>query len=275
MSARLTQERFVGPEWIFERKLDGIRLIAFKDGAEVRLYSRSRKLQHVPSIREAVAGLPARQVILDGEMTWEGVEYHIFDVLWLDGRALTALPLEQRQEKLRALPLAPPLFRVEALEDPEPWERARREGWEGVIAKRRGSPYEHRRSPHWLKMKCEITADLVIGGFTEPKGKRIGLGALLLGCYDQGELVFAGKVGTGLDNRQLADLRSLLAAAEISAPPFTRGVGLPRRDAHWVRPEIVARVAFIEWTAHRKLRHPRLLEIRGAVPPEAAIWTKR
>jgi bifunctional non-homologous end joining protein LigD len=131
-----------------------------------------------------------------------------------------------------------------------------------VIAKRRGSPYEHRRSPLWLKMKCEASQELVVGGFTDPQGSRVGLGALLVGYFEQADLVFAGKIGTGFDTRLLLDLRARLDALEIRASPFTRAVGLPRLRAHWVRPEIVVQVAFIEWTVNRKLRHPRLLGVR-------------
>ena len=163
---------------------------------------------------------------------------------------------------LESLPLEPPLQRVSALDDAEPWERARREGWEGVVAKRRDSTYEQRRSPHWLKMKCEATQELVVGGFTDPQGRRVGLGALLVGYFEGDDFVFAGKVGTGFDTKLLLELRARLDALEIPAPPFTRAKGLPRLRAHWVRPEIVVQVAFIEWTVHGKLRHPRLLGIR-------------
>jgi bifunctional non-homologous end joining protein LigD len=264
MAATLTQERFTGPEWIFERKYDGIRLIAFKQGPNVRLFSRNRLPQHHPSIVEAIAKLPVDDLILDGEVAWssDNPDYHVFDILWLAGRSVTSLPLDARRELLSALPLRPPLQRVTALEDLKPWERARDEGWEGVIAKRRDSPYEHRRSQHWLKMKCEATQEFVVGGFTDPQGKRAGLGALLVGYFEQEEFVFAGKVGTGFDTKLLIGLRATLDALEIAEPPFTRFVGLPRLRAHWVRPAIVVQVAFIEWTVHGKLRHPRLLGVR-------------
>ncbi len=263
MAATLTQERFAGPGWIFERKFDGIRLLAFKNGAEVKLYSRNRLPQNIPRLADAIARLPARDLVLDGEVTWdrEGA-YHVFDIMWLDGRDVTSLPLESRLALLDDLALAPPLRRVARLEDPEPWERARAEGWEGVIAKRRGSPYEHRRSPHWLKMKCEATQELVVGGFTDPQGKRVGLGALLVGYFEGDDFVFAGRVGTGFDTKLLVDLRGRLDALEIHRSPFTKAVGLPRLRAHWVRPEVVVHVAFIEWTVHGKLRHPRLLGVR-------------
>jgi bifunctional non-homologous end joining protein LigD len=269
MAATLTRDRFTGPEWIFERKLDGIRLLAFKQGSAVRLLSRNRLEQnrHYPDFVAALRALRVRDAILDGEAlgVWGGaseIGYHLFDVLWLDGRDLTPLPLEQRRELLARLPLRPPLQLVERVDDPEPWARACREGWEGVIAKRRDSPYEHRRSPHWLKMKCEASQELVVGGFTEPEGKRRGLGALLVGYYAADELVFAGKVGTGFDTRLLLQLRERLDALELPATPFTRAQGLPRQRVHWVRPELVVQVAFMEWTAHGKLRHPRLVGVR-------------
>ena len=263
MAATLTQERFSGPDWIFERKFDGIRLLAFRNGADVRLFSRNRLLQHYPSVARAIAELPVREIILDGEAAWGGAEaYHVFDIVWLDGRNLAALPLEERRGILDSLPLRPPLRRVGTLEGPAPWERACREGWEGVIAKRRGSPYEHRRSPHWLKMKCEATQELVVGGFTDPQGSRVGLGALLVGYFEGEDFVFAGKVGTGFDNRMLLELRARLDAIQIPTSPFTRAAALPRLRAHWVRPDVVVQVGFIEWTVHGKLRHPRLLAIR-------------
>jgi bifunctional non-homologous end joining protein LigD len=272
MAATLTQERFAGSDWVFERKLDGIRLLAFKNGGEVRLLSRNRLPQALPRIAAAVSALPAQQVILDGEATWEhDAAYHVFDILWLDGRDVTALPFEERRALLDALPLEPPLHRVAALDDAQPWERARAEGWEGVIAKRRGSRYEHRRSPHWLKMKCELSQELVVGGFTDPQGARVGLGALLVGYFEGEDFAFAGKIGTGFDTKLLLDLRARLDRLEIPQSPFTRATGLPRLRAHWVRPEIVVQVAFIEWTIHGKLRHPRLLRVRFDKPAHEVV----
>jgi bifunctional non-homologous end joining protein LigD len=269
MAATLTRERFAGPGWVFERKLDGIRLLAFKDGPRVRLLSRNRLPQNAayPQYERAVAALPVDQVILDGEATgWFGqreeIGYHVFDILWLNGRDLTTLTLDARRALLDALPLGAPLLAVPRLDDDRPWERAASDGWEGVIAKRRDAPYEHRRSPHWLKMKCEASQELVVGGFTDPQGKRVGLGALLVGFFDGQDLVFAGKVGTGPDNKTLLDIRRRLDALEISATPFTRATGLPRLRVHWVRPELVVQVAFMEWTGHDKLRHPRLVGVR-------------
>jgi bifunctional non-homologous end joining protein LigD len=263
MAATLTQERFTGPDWSFERKFDGIRLLAYKSGGDVRLYSRNRLPQHLPAVAAAIANLPVDDVVLDGEMTWDGCRtYHVFDVLWLHGRDVTSLPLEERRALLARLPFEPPMQRVGLIDDPEPWDRARRERWEGVVAKRRGSPYEHRRSKLWLKMKCERAQEFVVGGFTDPRGSRTGLGALLVGYYSGGDFVFAGKIGTGFDTKLLLDLRARLDAIELMTSPFTQGKGLPRLRAHWVRPELVVQVGFIEWTVHGKLRHPRLLGIR-------------
>jgi bifunctional non-homologous end joining protein LigD len=276
MAATRTQERFTDPAWLFEQKLDGIRLLAFRDRDDVRLLTRNRLPRHLPHVAAAIARLPVEDVILDGESTWGGdgrVAYHVFDILWLNGRSTTALPLTGRYALLDELPLAPPLGRVARVHSAKPWEQACSEGWEGVIAKRLDSPYEHRRSKSWLKMKCELTQRLVVGGFTDPQKSRIGLGALLVGYYDGADFVFAGKVGTGFDNDLLLSLRERLDSIEIDTPPFTRAVGLPRVRAHWVRPEIVVDVAFIEWTEHDKLRHSRLLAICDDAAPHAVART--
>ena len=266
MAATLTQERFTGPEWIFERKFDGIRLLAFKHGSDVRLFSRNRLPLNgsYPHVVQAIANLPVHDVILDGEATggWGALgraEYYVFDVLWLDGRDVTALPLDERRALLGQLPLHLPLEQVVTLDDPKPWERACAEGWEGVIAKRRDSTV--RASPLEALAEDEVRGDprFVVGGFTDPQGKRVGLGALLVGYFDKDDLCFAGKIGTGFDNALLLELRARLDGLEIPKTPFTKAKGLPRLRAHWVRPEIVVEVGFIEWTGHGKLRHPRLL----------------
>ena len=295
MAATLTQERFNGPEWIFERKFDGIRLLAYKQGSRVELFSRNRLPQTLPALSSAIAKLPHQELILDGEIDWHGpTAYHVFDILWLDGRDLTNLPLEERRALLRKLPLSAPLHRVIELHDEAPWERAQKHGWEGVIAKRHDSIYEQRRSPNWLKMKCELAQEFVVGGFTEPQGKRVGLGALLVGYYEGDDFVFAGKIGTGFNAKLLLDLRAQLDKLEIDAPPFTKAVGLPRNtksqqrvrrlaqssalstqysalSTHWVRPEVVVQVGFIQWTKHNKLRHPRLLGFRKDKHPREVV----
>jgi bifunctional non-homologous end joining protein LigD len=263
MAATLTQDRFSGAEWSFERKFDGIRLLAYKRGKRVELFSRNHLPQTMPGVAEAVGRLPVTDAILDGEVAWDGhSSYHVFDILWLNGRSVTDLPLEERRALLRELPFAPPMRRVQLLTGEHPWKRAEAEGWEGVIAKRRGSPYEHRRSKHWLKMKNEASQELVVGGFTDPRGSRVGLGALLVGYYDGDDFVFAGKLGTGFDTAMLKELRARFDQAELPASPFTKGTGLPKLRTHWVKPQVVVQVAFTEWTRHGKLRHPRLIAIR-------------
>jgi len=297
MAATLTQERFDGPEWSFERKFDGIRLLAYKNGKQVELFSRNHLPQNLPAVSQAVRNLPHDQLILDGEITWGRGEltYHIFDIMWIDGRDVMSLLLEERRRLLREMNLQAPLSQVAEMKVSEPgavrgprasssrgvqdatgssddyhdapWEYAREKGWEGVIAKRRGSIYEQRRSRNWLKMKCELAQEFVVGGFTDPQGKRVGLGALLVGYYEDADFVFAGKMGTGFNTNLLLDLRAQLDQIEIAKPPFTKAVGLPRLRAHWVQPKIVVQVGFIQWTGNNKLRHPRLLGVRHDKDP--------
>jgi bifunctional non-homologous end joining protein LigD len=264
MAATLTQERFASDEWTFERKYDGIRGIAYKQGRDVKLYSRNQLLQHNPAVVAAIAALDAREVILDGELSWREQKnaYDVFDILWLNGRDLTQLTLDERRAILKTLELRPPLRRVAELKGDKPWERACAEGWEGVIAKRRDSKYEHRRSKAWLKMKCEASQELVVGGFTDPLGSRQGFGALLVGYYDGDDFVYAGKVGTGFDTRMLVELRGKFDKIEIPKPPFTKAIGLPKVRAHWVKPQVVVQVSFMEWTGDGKMRHSRLIGIR-------------
>jgi bifunctional non-homologous end joining protein LigD len=273
MAATLTQERFNGPEWSFERKFDGIRLLAYKKGKQVELFSRNRLPQNLPAVAQAISNLPHDQLILDGEITWGRghLTYHVFDIMWIDGREVMSLPLEERREQLDQLKLSPPLRRVTELPNECAFERAQAEGWEGVIAKLRGSIYEQRRSRNWLKMKCELAQEFVVGGFTDPQGKRVGLGALLVGYYDGDDFVFAGKIGTGFNTKLLLDLRAQLDQIEIEKPPFTKAVGLPRLRAHWVHPQLVVQVGFIQWTKHNKLRHPRLLRVRHDKDPREVV----
>jgi ATP-dependent DNA ligase len=273
MAATLTQERFNGPEWSFERKFDGIRLLAYKKGKQVELFSRNRLPQNLPAVSRAIASLAHDQLVLDGEITWGRghLTYHVFDIMWIDGREVMSLPLETRRELLSRLKLTSPLRQVTELPNESAFERAQAEGWEGVIAKLHGSIYEQRRSRNWLKMKCELAQEFVVGGFTDPQGKRVGLGALLVGYYDGDDFVFAGKIGTGFNTKLLLDLRAQLDQIEIEKPLFTKAVGLPRLRAHWVHPQVVVQIGFIQWTKHHKLRHPRLLGLRHDKNPREVV----
>ena len=287
MLATLTDKRFDDPDWMFERKLDGFRFLAFVDAGEASLLTRNRIRHRFPAIEAALLAQGIDDFIVDGEVVWgdgfrsggdEDARYAVFDIVRLEGHDVTALPLTARKELLReqlvpvgALTLVDPL--------PEDgvaaYERACREGWEGVMAKRRDSVYEHKRSRNWLKMKCDKSQELVIGGFTDPSGQRVGFGALLVGYYDGDDLVFAGKVGTGFNTALLRDLHARLLAMETSTPPFTRGTGLPKKGAHWVRPELVADAAFMEWTSEGKLRHPRFVRLRDDKSPRDVVRESR
>lgn len=269
MAATLTDLRFNGPEWTFERKLDGIRMLAFKKGRQVRLLSRNKLVltDQYPEVVAAIAALPISNAIFDGEATWAwgrqgDADYHVFDLLWLNGKLTTGKTLAERRALLAGITFAGPVALVKPLKGDAPWARACEQGWEGVIAKRLDSVYEHRRSRAWLKMKCEASQELVVGGFTDPQGSRVGLGALLVGYFEGRDFVFAGKVGTGFTDALLKELREKFDRLKQPESPFTRSTGLPKLRAHWVKPEVVVQVAFTEWTVHGKLRHPRLLGLR-------------
>jgi DNA ligase D-like protein (predicted ligase) len=188
---------------------------------------------------------------------------YLFDLLRLDDNDLTGLPLRTRKSFLRRTfefhgPLRYTQHRNERGE--ELFREACEKGWEGLIAKRGDSRYAGGRSGDWLKFKCSREQELVIGGFTPPKGSRRHLGALLVGYYQAGELRYAGKVGTGFSEKALAELGAKLEALSAPSCPFT-GEGIPR-DGHWVEPRLVGQFAFSEWTREGKLRHPRYLGLR-------------
>ena len=285
MKAVLTTERFSDPDWIFERKLDGIRCVAIRDGGAVRLLSRNDLSMNgrYPEIAEALDGQERTRFVVDGEVvaadgTFAGLAegrprlYYVFDVLWLDGEDVRDRPLRERKALLRdALrwddPIRMTSYRVEAGE--ELFAQACAEGWEGVIAKRFDSPYTSKRSKDWLKFKCEQGQELVIGGFTAPRGSRTDLGALLVGVYDGDELRYAGKVGTGFNRATLRDLAERLEPLRREDSPF---VDAPRfRDATWVEPELVGQIGFAEWTSAGRLRHPRFQGLRFDKPASKVV----
>jgi bifunctional non-homologous end joining protein LigD len=284
MKAVLTDERFSDSGWIFERKLDGIRCIAVRDGGRVRLLSRNDiamngRYPEVASALEAQAGrfaVDGEIVAFDGDetsfakLTRRGIEsvpvfFYVFDVLWVEGCDVRALPLRTRKRLLRrTLEFRDPLRATAHRNDDGEafYEEACRKGWEGIIAKRADSPYAARRSRDWLKFKCGRGQELVIGGYTEPRGTRIELGALLLGYYEDGALRYAGKVGTGFDRPTLRDLGARLRALRRPDPPFADPEAIRERGVTWVEPELVAQVGFAEWTRDGRLRHPRYLGLR-------------
>jgi len=301
MKAKLIARPFDDPEWVFERKLDGIRALVHRDGDEVTLTSRTGNdlSPSYPELVEALAADAATDFLADGEIVaFDGsrtsfaklqgrmhvrdprpalisgipVFLYLFDLLRFDGHDLTGLPLRARKGALRrALSFQGPVrytpHRNERGEDF--FGEACAKGWEGLIAKRADSPYRHTRSGDWLKVKCSREQELVIGGFTAPQGSRRHFGALLVGYYEGEELRYAGKVGTGFDQRTLAALGAELEALEIPESPFSRD-GLPPQ-ARWVQPRLVGQFAFSEWTRDGKLRHPSYLGLRDDKPPREVV----
>ncbi len=301
MLATLVDEAFSDPDWIYERKLDGQRVLAFRDGDEVRLLSRNRESAATafPEIVEALAAVDLERFVIDGEVVaFEGdvtsfqrlqgrihvadpdearatgiaVHLYCFDVLHADGHDVGDVPLRDRKRLLRSMfdwddPIR---FTPHRNAEGEAYlEEACDRGWEGLIAKDATAPYVHARSRRWQKFKCVHRQELVIGGFTDPRGERIGFGALLVGHHRDGDLVYAGKVGTGFDEETLADLGARLADLEVDASPFD--VGGPPDDAHWIRPELVAEIGFTEWTSAGRLRHPRFLGLRTDKDPADVV----
>ena len=280
MKAVLTAERPAGPEWIFERKLDGIRCLAVKAGGGTRLYSRNQLSlndRYAP-LAAALDADPADGFVIDGEAVafvggrdrfgggGEGGElfYYVFDVLVADGRDVRPLPLERRRRVLEGvLRWNDPLRMTEQMggDGAALLADACRDGWEGLIAKRLGTPYVSARSRDWLKLKCTRAQELVIGGFTAPRGARTDLGALLVGHFEGDRLRYAGKVGTGFTRATLRELAGRLAPLVRDTSPFEPEKGIPRA-ATWVEPAIVAQIAFMEWTPDGRLRHPSFLGLR-------------
>jgi bifunctional non-homologous end joining protein LigD len=294
MLAKLVSDPPSDEGWVYERKLDGLRCIAVKSGDRVDLWSRSQQSfsGRFGGIVAAVGRLSAGDVVLDGEIVaLEGDRtsfsllqrpgstakpmLYVFDVLHVGGDDVRSRPLLERKTLLGQVVRGTSsgvVRRVRHVEgDPVALlGEACAEGWEGLIAKRAGGIYRSGRSSDWLKLKCSASQELVIGGWTEPRGARSHFGALLVGHYDDEGLRYAGKVGTGFDSATLADLYRRMAARERPTSPFVDRVR--ERSAHWTEPELVANFAFTEWTGDGKLRHPRY---EGLRPDKQARSVKR
>jgi DNA ligase D-like protein (predicted ligase) len=300
MKAVLSDRPFSDPNWVFERKLDGERCGALRRSGRVRLLSRTGQVLNstYPELVDALA-VDGPDLLIDGEVVaFDGrrssferlqqrigirdaerarrspvrVYYYLFDVLEMDGEDLRKLPLLERKRHLRAAIV----FRNGLRYTPhvrgdgeKAFRVACQRGWEGVIAKRADGSYVATRSRDWLKLKCEHGQELVIGGWTEPKGSRRHLGALLVGYYEDGHLRYAGKVGTGFDRPTLERLRGELEQRECSTSPFT--AGSPPRNARWAEPELVAEIGFAEWTRDGKLRQPRYQGLRDDKPAREVV----
>ncbi|HEY4176717.1 MAG TPA: non-homologous end-joining DNA ligase [Kofleriaceae bacterium] len=274
-----------GDEWIHEQKFDGYRIVADKRGDDVVLMSRNFKpwTDNFPEIAAAVGRLRHDRVVLDGEVamlmpdgrtSFQGLHgsggelvYFVFDVLQIDDDAVMTRPLVERKKLLQKLvPKTGPIRYSDHVEGSGAafFALACKQGLEGIISKRRDKPYASGRTKDWVKTKCIQRQELVIGGFTEPTGSRVGVGALLVGYYEKGQLVYAGKVGTGFTQKTLADITEKLTAIETTTCPFSPAP--PRastgKGVHWVQPEYVAEVAYLEWTADGRLRHPSFQGLR-------------
>jgi DNA ligase D-like protein (predicted ligase) len=295
MLATLTDQTSLGEGWVIERKLDGVRCIAVAGDGTVRLFTRNEldRTARWPAVARAMAAL-GRDVVLDGEVVGmagdeplgfqaiqshparDGVALWAFDLLHLDGADLRPRPLRERRALLEELlEGAPPALRLT-----EVWEgdsdrryaEACAAGWEGLIAKVPDSPYRGGRSRDWLKLKCLAEQEVVVGGWSDPRGSRTGLGALLVGVYDEGgALHYAGKVGTGFGRATLDDLVARLGPLARDTSPFAEPIKPRVPGAHWVEPRLVAQVAFQEWTSAGRLRQPRFHGLREDKRPEDVV----
>ena len=283
-----------GSGWIWEIKFDGYRILARIDGDDVRLFTRRGNdwSERMPALVEAVRKLGLGSAWLDGEIVVTGsngapdfnalqnafdssrtgaIQYYLFDLPYCEGYDLRQVPLVERRAVLAALlDKSPPSEHIRFSENfdasaAELLQNACRMRLEGMIGKRADSPYVSKRSPTWIKLKCTHRQEFVVGGWTDPKGSRTGIGSLLLGIHDEtGKLRFAGGVGSGFDQGSLAALRQTLDGLASDTTPFFE----KPRDArgHWVRPTLVAEVSFGEWTPDGRIRHSVFHGLRDDKP---------
>jgi DNA ligase D-like protein (predicted ligase) len=300
MLATLTDDYFNDPEWIYERKLDGERCLILIENPKVSIYSRNEQNLNdtYPELIETLNEEGYPDVIMDGEIvTFDGkvtsfsklqdrmkikdaeeakdsevkVYLYLFDILYYESYSLTKVQLKKRKKILKKVinwedPIRFVSHRNEA--GKEYHDEACQKGWEGVIAKDGNSKYVHGRSKKWLKFKCGKGQELVIGGFTEPEGERVGFGALLVGFYKNDSLQYAGKVGTGYDDEFLLEWREKFDEIEQDSSPFENFQDDKDGDNHWVKPKYVGQFDFTEWTDNNKLRHPRFIGMRQDKDPQ-------
>lgn len=296
MLATLVGEPFHRPGWVYEEKVDGYRILAYKDGTKVTLRSRNDKDKtgDFAEIADAIAKLRPRALLLDGEVVAldrRGISrfqllqqrkskllFVVFDCLTMNGRDLRHEPLAVRRAALEAaIQGSERLFASRRLgtNGLAAYRRAAKRGLEGLIAKDPSAPYLPGRSTKWLKVKVHAEEEFVIGGYTQPEGSRTHFGALLLGAYAGPDLHYAGKVGTGFSREMLASLYKRFQPLIRKTPPF---VNPPReKGVTWLQPKLVAQIAFQEWTSDRRLRQPVFLGLRddkesreSVLPAEAA-----
>lgn len=293
MLATLSHEYFSHPEWIFECKFDGQRCLAYCDlNGKISLYSRNKKILNdvYPELVIALKQSSHKTFILDGEIitldhkgvssftrlqkrisltkaTESGIKeapvyFYIFDIQYFDGCDLRQLPLIERKVILRkVIHFNEKILLTDYIKEQGAkfYEDAKKKGWEGIMAKRANSIYTNKRSVDWLKFKCSNGQEFIILGYTEPKGSRVGFGALLIGYYKGDKLCYAGKVGTGFDRALLLDLKQQFISLESSSLPGKQDA---KGRVHWLEPKLVCEVRFSEWTKNGKLRHPRYVGLR-------------
>ncbi len=302
MLATLTKDYFSDKDWIFERKFDGERCFIYKNDKKVFLKSRNDKSLDAsyPELITAAKNFKVKQIILDGEVvTFKGkvtnfaklqprlgltnpkkalasgvkIYIYVFDILYLDGYELLKLPLENRKTILKhCIKFEDPIrYTIHKNEAGLPaFKEACKKHWEGLVAKNRYAPYVHKRSPNWLKFKCVKDQELVIGGYTEPQRSRVGFGSLLLGYYKNGKLHYAGKVGTGFNDKFLKEFSKKLEKIETKKNPFT-SKEMEAKDVHFVKPKYVAAIGFENWTKDNKLRQPRFQGLRYDKDPKDVV----
>lgn len=290
MLATLVSKPFERSGWVYEEKYDGIRILAYKEGQQVRLLSRNKKerTDRFPEITTAIRSLPAATLLLDGEVVefdQYGVSrfqllqqnrgkpvYAVFDCLFHEGKDLRREPLSTRRAVMeRAIGASGVLIPSQRLAENglTAFAIAQRRGYEGLVAKDPASPYMEGRSSNWLKVKVHQEDEFVVAGYTEPSGARQHFGALLLGAYEQGRLRYAGKVGTGFDQKTLAELYRKFQPLVRSKPAL---LDPPReKGVVFLAPKLIAQISFQEWTADKKLRQPVFLGLRDDKRPQDVL----
>jgi bifunctional non-homologous end joining protein LigD len=291
MLATLVPEPFHYPGWVYEEKYDGYRILAYKEGSRVTLYSRNAKdrTQTFSDVALAIGTLSDRTLLLDGEaiafdkklvsrfqLLQQGevpILYAVFDCLYRNGRDLRNEALPVRRNALEeAIGDTDHLFPSRRLEPNglKAYDSAKRKGWEGLVGKDSSAPYLEGRSTKWLKVKIKQEEEFVIGGYTMPAGARTHFGSLLLGAHQGRDLRYVGKVGTGFTQKTLSTLHRRFQPLVRKTPPF---VDPPReKGAVWLAPKLVAQITFQEWTHDWKLRQPVFLGLRDDKSPEEVVF---
>ena len=313
MLATPIEKPFDGEDWLFEIKWDGYRSVAFLQNGVLRLVSRNQNDMTAlyPELKDLPGSVHAKTAVLDGEVvaidehgrpsfslmqqrtgirhgrfrapgrTDVPVLYYAFDLIYLDGYDLRKVDLEQRKQLLEQVLVPDGTLRYsdhQIAQGTALFQLASQKGLEGIVAKRRNSHYEERRSREWLKIKITRELECVIGGYTDPEGSREHFGSIVLGLYDkQGRLVHVGQAGTGFDRKTLASVWKLLHQLETKTNPFYGEVEAPRLKVHWIKPELVAEIKFTEWTHETseggpKLRAPVFLGLREDKDPKECTF---